>query len=242
MIRRGPAATAAPGPSRLPLSAARIGATLPLAILLLLSPALQAGEFRLTVGNVRADSTFVRLDVLLTDPLPGEDETGEPAGSTPAALAYTLEVWRSRSAWFDALVSSRTFGYRLEYDHLRSVWLVVMPTGEHLEVADRGELVRLLCVQDAAAGARLSDLKPGKDYYFAVTARLTPIDINRLSEVEGWLSGEIRTGTRRGGILGVPRAVVGILADVAGFGDRSTIARSGRFRLREGGPGLETVP
>jgi hypothetical protein len=222
-------------------AAASAGPALLLAVLILAAPAAFAGDFNLAVGNIRADSTFVRLDLRLTDPLPA-DEGGEPAGSTPAALAYTIEVWRSRSAWFDALVSSRTFGYRLEYDHLRSLWRVVTPADGQLEVADRDELVRLLCVQDSVAGARLSDLKPGKDYYFAVTARLTPIDINRLGEVEGWLSGEIRTGARRGGVLGVPKAVVGILADVAGFGDRSTIARSARFRLREPTPGIVISP
>jgi hypothetical protein len=197
-------------------------------------------DIRLLIGEVFGDDPFVRLSFELSDPLPEADIHG-PTGSTPAALAYTIELWRERTNWFDAIVSSRTYGYRLEFDHLRSLYRAVTPDGKILETADRSELIQVICEQDSVVGARTADLKQGKDYYFAITARLTPIDINRLAEVEGWLSGEIRTGTRRGGILGVPKALVGVLADLAGFGDRSIVVRSDVFRANGTGQGIARV-
>jgi hypothetical protein len=199
-----------------------------------------ADDFRLAISEVHADSGFVRVSFELSDPLPEADIYG-PTGSTPAALAYTLELWRERSNWFDGLVSSRTYGFRLEYDHWRNLYRVVTPDGELMEISNREEIVDLLCVQDSVVGARTADLRRGKDYYFAITARLTPIDINPLGEVEGWLSGEIRTGTRRGGILGIPKAIVGMLASLAGFGDRSIVVRSDVFKASEDGPGIARV-
>jgi hypothetical protein len=206
----------------------------------LVAGAALGNDIRLLIGDVFGDDRFVRVSFALSDPLPESDVHG-PTGSTPAALAYTIELWRERSNWFDRLVSSRTYGYRLEFDHLRSLYRAVTPDGEILEISDRGELVEILCVQDSIVGARSTDLEPGKDYYFAITARLTPIDLNQLGEVEGWLSGEIRTGARRGGILGVPKAVVGVLADLAGFGDRSIVVRSDVFRANGTGPGIARV-
>jgi len=186
---------------------------------------------------VAADSTYVRISFSQSDPLPEADAAG-PKSSPPAALAYTVELWRDRSGWFDGLVSSRTYGYRIDYDHWRGVWRVVPPEGPVFETANRAEIVDLLCRQSEVPAARTADLVPGRKYYVAITARLTPIDINELGEAESWLSGEFRAGAR-GGVLGVPKAVIGVLADAAGFGDRSTVERSGHFRALDGPPWLE---
>jgi hypothetical protein len=208
--------------------------------LVMLSAGLSFAQgFELNVTGIRSDTAYVRVGFTLSDPLPATDYEG-PTQSPPAALAYTIELWRDRSGWFDQLLSSRTYGFRLEYDHLTDSYRILKPGGESIETADHEVLVRILCRQDDVPVARSSDLRSGKTYYFAVTARLTPIDINQLGEVEEWLSGEIRTGTRRGGILGVPKALVSILAGVAGVGDRSTVIRSARFRLK-GGSGVEIV-
>jgi hypothetical protein len=212
-----------------------------LAFLLATAVPSTAGDFQVFVGDVTVDDTFVRTSFELSDPLPASDVEG-PVQSPPAALAFTLELWRDRSGWFDGLVSSRTYGYRLEYDHWRAVYRVALPGGAFAETSSREDVIAILCRQMQVPGGLVAQLKTGKTYYISVTARLTPIDINKLSEVESWLSGEFRTGTRRGGVLGVPRAVVGILADVAGFGDQSTVGRSGRFRLSEDGMSLITVP
>jgi hypothetical protein len=199
-----------------------------------------ADDFRLRVGRIEADTAFVRVSFELSDPLPESDSEG-PTGTTPAALAYTIELWRERANWFDSIVSSRTYGFRLDYDHLRNLYRVVTPEGEILEVADRGTLVSLLCFQDGVVGGRTRDLEPGRQYYFAVTARLTPIDLNELGEIEDWMSGEIQTGTRRDGILGVPKAVLGMLANLAGFGDRSVVERSNVFYRIEPGSGIAVI-
>jgi hypothetical protein len=186
------------------------------------------GEFALAIGPVSADTALVRLDFTLEDPLPAAEADGSLA-DPPAALAYTIELWRDRSTWFDALVSQRTYGYRIEIDRVRRVYRVAAPDGSLFETADRDELALLLSRQVGVGAARLADLDPGKHHYLAVTARLTPIDLDRLEDVDAWLSGDIRPHGR-GGVLGVPKAVVGFLADVAGLGDKAAISRSARFR------------
>ncbi|HEX7879662.1 MAG TPA: DUF4390 domain-containing protein [Candidatus Eisenbacteria bacterium] len=204
------------------------GSALALAILALgvYSRPSQAA-FNLAIGPVSSDSALVRLDFRLDDPLPDPEADGSLV-SPPAALAYTIELWRDRSTWFDALVSQRTYGYRLEVDRVRRVYRVAVPDSGVIETADREELVRLLTEQVAVAAARLDDLSPGKHYYLAVTARLTPIDLDKLEDVNAWLSGDIRP-RNKGGVLGVPKSVVGFLADVAGLGDKAAISRSARF-------------
>jgi hypothetical protein len=194
---------------------------------LLTLPAAGHAQFHLDIGPVSADSALVRLDFRLDDPLLDAETEGTLA-APPAALAYTIELWRDRSTWFDALVSQRTYGYRLEVDRVRRLYRVAVPDGGVLETGDREELVRLLTEQVAVAAARLEDLSPGKRYYLAVTARLTPIDLDRLEDVNAWLSGDIRP-RGKGGVLGVPKSVVGFLADVAGLGDKAAISRSARF-------------
>lgn len=212
--------------------------TLGLGVLLLATPA--AAEFTLEVGDVRADSALVRLDFRLVDPLPPPDSAGAYT-PPPAALAFTIELWRDRSSWFDALVSQRTWGYRLEYDHIRRLYRVALPDGGRFETTRREDVERLLSEQVDVAAARLVDLAPGKTYYLAVTARRTPIDLERLDELDGWMSGEIRPRKRGGGVLAVPKGVVGFLADVAGLGDRASVSRSARFRALPTGA-LEILP
>ncbi len=211
-----------------------------LLLLLLAAPAARGEEFRVAIDGVAADSGFVTIDFTLNDPLPEADELG-PKNSPPAALAYTVELWRDRSGWFDGLVSSRTYGYRLDYDHLRNLYRIVPPGGGVVETGRRADVAALICRQIRVPVNRIDVLDPGKKYYVTVTARLSPIDINKLGEAEGWLSGEFQTGTRRNGVLGVPKVVVGILADVAGFGDRSTVERSSRYRALDAPPWLKRI-
>ena len=195
---------------------------------LVLAPGPAHADFTLSIGPVSADTALVRVDFHLADPLPEPDPDGSLV-SPPAALAYTIELWRDRSTWFDALVSQRTYGYRLEVDRVRRIYRIAQPDGGILETADRAEVVALLTEQLQVAAARLVDLSPGKHYYLAITARLTPIDLDRLEDVEAWLSGDIRP-RGKGGVLGIPKSVVGFLADVAGLGDKAAVSRSARFR------------
>lgn len=199
-----------------------------------------AADFAVSVGDVRVDTAYVRLDFELLEPLPPPDSAGAYT-PPPAALAFTVELWRDRSSWFDALVSQRTWGYRLEFDHIRGLYRVALPDGSLFETARREEVERRLAGQVDVIAARLEDLDPGKTYYLAVTARRTPIDLERLDELDAWMSGEIRPRRKGGGLLAVPKGVVGFLADVAGLGDRASVSRSARFRALPGG-GILVLP
>lgn len=212
-------------------------ATLPL---LALALALAAGlaradaPIRLVIGDIYPDSASVRVDFTIENPLPEPDSTaGARAELPPAALACTIETWRDRSGWFDVLVSTRTFGFRIERDRIRDLYRVTAPGGAVVEAADRAELSGLLGRQTAVVAARLTDLEPGHRHYFTITARLMPIDLNRVADVEGWMDGEIRGGSGVG-VLALPKAALGWLAELTGFGNREVSARSRPFRRPAG--------
>lgn len=187
-----------------------------------------ARPLQLVIGDIYPDSATVRVDFTVPEPLP--PDTTSDGELPPAAWALTIETWRDRSGWFDQLVSSRTFGYRIERDRVRDLYRVTTPAGETVEIIDRADLARLLGRQTGVVGARLTDLRTGDRHYFVITARLKAIDLNRLGDVDAWLSGEIRSGGGSGGVLAIPKAAVGLLANLAGLGDTATSARSRPFR------------
>lgn len=193
----------------------------------------------LIIGDIYPDSAMVRLDFTVPEPLPADSTLREEL--PPAAYACTIETWRDRSGWFDQLVSSRTFGYRIERDQVRELFRVTAPDGAVVEIIDRADLGRLLGRQTGVIGARLQDLEPGRRHYFVITARLIPIDLTRLADMEAWLNGEIRTGGGGGGVLTIPKAAVGFLAGLAGLGETATSARSRSFRRPADGAAPVTI-
>lgn len=213
------------------------GALLALALCLVAPPARAGAPIRLVIGDIYPDSSSVRVDFTIENPLPEPDSTAAAqAELPPAALACTVETWRDRSGWFDVFVSTRTFGYRIERDRIRELYRVTTPDGTIVEASDRAELSDLLSRQTGVVAAHLVDLTPEQRHYFTITVRLMPIDLNRLTDVEDWMNGEIRTG-RRSDVLALPKAALGWLAELTGLGNREVSARSRPFRRPAGNDG-----
>lgn len=197
-----------------------------------LGAAAKAPPIRLVIGDIYPDSTAVRVDFVIENAMP-EEPPGEPEEVPPAALAFTIETWRDRSAWFDQLVSTRTIGYRIERDRIRNLYRVTTPEKNQVEFTELDELAALLSRQTGVIGARLADLEPGKRHYFTIRTRLMPVDLNRVADAEQWMNGEIKTGGGGGGVLSIPKAALGWLAALTGLGDREVSARSRSFRRPE---------
>ena len=67
-----------------------------------------------------------------------------------------------------------------------------------------------------------------------VSPSLRPLTIEDVREVEAWLTGEIEQGRESSGwsaFARIPTLFFGVFVDLAGLGDKSTLAESGRFRL-----------
>ena len=81
---------------------------------------------------------------------------------------------------------------------------------------------------------RVGDLDPGARYYVVVTATLKPLSVEDVEEIEGWLSGEVKTtgGKGFGVITELPRSVFDAVRNFVGFGDQKARAMSPDFELR----------
>jgi hypothetical protein len=145
----------------------------------------------------------------------------------PSTLTFSLEVWRARPGWWDALEAVRESQLRVLRDPLNDQY--VAATTE--EVRRFGQLDSLAAAVCLHRRAYLPKLDPSKTYYVVVTSNLAPLSVEDLQELEKWLQGTIRAGdqTNPGGVVGLSGTAVGMLLGFSGFGDVTVRTRSESF-------------
>ncbi|MBI5838006.1 MAG: DUF4390 domain-containing protein [Candidatus Eisenbacteria bacterium] len=198
---------------------------------------------RLELEQVEAGSGWCWTDFSLLHALEGRTHDDLRHGR-PLTFLYTVELWRERSHWFDALIASRTLEVRLRYD----------PWQEIYAVAGLGPDIRqYLTAEEAEAGvsrhvhlktAPLDKLQDENRYYLVIRADIKTLTLHDLTEVEGWLRGEVQAESDKGGGLGIARSLMRVMLGVSGLGDRSVVLRSEPFegsRLGLGGAGNGTT-
>ena len=139
---------------------------------------------QLQLEQMEAGSGYAWVDFSLLHSLEGKTRDDLRHGR-PLTFLYTVELWRERSHWFDALISSHTLEIRLRYD----------PWQEIYAVAGLGPDIRqYLTVEEAEAGvahhlhlksAPLGKLEPDKRYYLVLRADIKTLTLHDLNEVEG---------------------------------------------------------
>jgi hypothetical protein len=148
-------------------------------------------------------------------------------------VIVTIDVWQNRAGWFDRLVGEQTVVLRA----FRNAWSDdftlrrgnepdrMIGDQHHLEL----EIARPMRVRVVPA-ARLA---PAERYYAIVTASVKPLTVEDLEAVEKWLSGEAKRSGKPGpgSLAKLPRYLVGVLANLSGFGDEVARWRSGNFTL-----------
>ncbi len=149
----------------------------------------------------------------------------------PATVNYEIELWRSRSSWFDALEASRFLSYRVSYDIIEGRYECAI--GARVRRFDSLEALKnSLLKRTGIRVADMADLDGGKSYYFSIRAKVILVELEQVREVEAWLDGKIPGEKEEGGagaILGVPEKLFGFLAGIAGFGDEQIETRSVSF-------------
>jgi hypothetical protein len=184
------------------------------------------------------DRVWIRNDSLLVDfsmegLLSDRIRDGISRG-LPMTMSYEVSLWRERSRWWDALESRSVTAYKIQ----RNVWddryFVDDEEGRRVWLSDLEALGRHLSRRRGEMVAELRDIEPDAQYYAVVSPSLRPLTIEDIEEVEAWLTGEISEGREEGAwsvITSMPSFFFGLFVDLAGLGDKSTLAESGRFRL-----------
>jgi len=182
---------------------------------------------------VRSDSLHVdfSVDELFSERIRDGLERG-----LPMTLTIEIELWRDRSGWWDALEARHTREYKIQQNVWDDRFFVDDLGGRRLWLPDLDALERHVSYRRGEFVSDIRGLPRDKSYFVVVIPTLQPLTIEDVREVEKWLTGEFETNRERSGIsviTGLPQTVFGIFIDLAGLGDKSTLARSGRFRLNE---------
>jgi hypothetical protein len=190
------------------------------------------GDLQLHIQNLGFDSGFLVFDLLLEGAFDeGQEQT--LLEGFPTHMTYTVELWRDRGMWFDRLELSRTLTIKVTYD-LWAERFVVQLRKDHLsrfQTIDEVEVAT--CVLPELKLVAIEELDPSKSYYVSASARLRPLTIEELGELEDWLSGERRSGDREGGgVLSIPKYLVRMLLGSAGVTERSTLTKSETFSIK----------
>ena len=185
-------------------------------------------RLEIRLEQMEAGSGYLWMDFSLLNALEGTTRKDLRHGR-PLTFVYTVEVWRERSHWFDALISSRVLEVRLRYDPWQEIFAVAglgSEIQEHLtlEEADAG-VSRHLHVR----GPKLSDVGADARFYVVIRADIRTLTLHDLGEVEGWLRGEVKADADRESGLSIPRSFMRMLLGVSGLGDRSALYRSDPF-------------
>lgn len=204
-----------------------------LAVIALTAPAPARGERSLSFENIRAREGWIELDLRLIDGFSGKVGESLERG-LPTTVTYAVELWRSRARWFDRLERTRYLVFRIEHDVLSGVYRVRSADGGFWEVRSKEDLESLALRPAAVRVAPLERVDGRRPHYFSVRARVKPLELEQIREIEAWLEGKIPgdedSEEGSGGILGMPERVFGFVAGLAGLGEESIEAKSVTFR------------
>ena len=151
----------------------------------------------------------------------------------PVTVVVTVDVWQDRTGWFDRLVGEQTIMLRA----FRNAWsedFTLRRDGEgDRTISDLRVLEQEIARPMRVRVVPVTRLAPGDRYYAIIHASVKPLTVEDLEAVEKWLSGEAKRSGKPGpgSIAKLPKYLVGVLANLSGFGDEVTRWRSGHFTI-----------
>jgi len=192
----------------------------------------RALDVRLSTPRERGGYVYVAATVSQ----PFSERIGESLErGMPATLELKAELWRRRNSWFDRLESGYQAQVRIQYEAWNEQFRIEGPRGQVLRVSTIDSTASALSRPWALPVGRVGALLPSSRYYVVVHAVLRPLSVEDVAEVEGWLSGEVKTqrGAGIGVITELPRSLFDAVRNFAGFGDKRTRTVSEEFELRD---------
>jgi len=145
----------------------------------------------------------------------------------PLRLHYRLELWRTRSSWFDEHASEASWDAVASYDPLADDFILVRTVGGAARYARVDALARALELPYKVA---LVPKAKGRFYYLA-RLEISTLNDTDLREIEEWLKGEVSPAVsgRTDVASVVARSVQRLLVRIAGLPRLTLEARSESF-------------
>jgi Domain of unknown function (DUF4390) len=173
----------------------------------------------------RLGVTF-RLDDPLGDRVQQSLERG-----MPATLELHAELWRKRTGWFDRVERSIDATVRLRHDVWAQSWRLERAGSPSWSVGTVDSLEIALTRPIAMTFPDSGRLPASATYFVVLSVTVKPISVEDAEEVEGWLSGEVRSprGGGFGALTALPRALFDAVRNIAGLGDSRARAVSVEF-------------
>ncbi len=181
----------------------------------------------LSILNVYEEEEYLCVDFYLKDALDRELIQAMRNG-IPTLLSYQVDVWLDRANWYDKLVKSVRYSYRMQYDNWDTLYTVNAAAEERQEVISAGdiaELVHLVCNQQRMKTCRLGTLDRGRSYYVTISAEIEALSAERIREIDSWLGGNEKDAKSEGG------GMLGFVIGVFTSGSKTAETKSNIFSL-----------
>jgi Domain of unknown function (DUF4390) len=177
-----------------------------------LTVALQNAVPRVQASNLLADGKFIAL----------------MRSGFPLRLHYRLELWRTRSGWFNDHVNETAWDAVAHYDPLADDFVLIRSGGNAARYAREDALTHALQLPYKVT----LSTKGAGTYYYLCRLEVSTLNDTDLREVEQWLKGEVTPAVSGRGDLtsAVVRGAQRMLVRIAGLPRLTLEARSGTFK------------
>jgi hypothetical protein len=178
---------------------------------------LQRGVPRIQTTALLADGKFVGL----------------MRSGFPLRLHYRLELWRTRSGWFDQYVSEYAWDAVARHDPLADDFVLIRSVGARVtRYGSPDDLERAL---EIPFYVKLTPKGSG-NFYFLCRLEVTTLNDTDLAELTRWLKGDVSPAVSGGGDVGgaLSRGAQRLLVRIAGLPRLTLEARSETLNRAEG--------
>jgi hypothetical protein len=204
----------------------RIAVASLLACAVLLAATVSSSQPLLSILSLYSEEDHLCVDFYLKNAFEKEVLSSIRNG-VPTLLSYQVQVWEDRANWYDQVVKTTSYSYKIAYDNWDSVYCVDAiaqdrkETGRASNIAD---LIHLLCNQKKFKTCPIADLNRNASYYVTIKAAIQSLSAEKIKEVESWLGGRGDDPKQAGGLLG-------LMVDIFTSNARQVEAKSSVFAL-----------
>jgi hypothetical protein len=175
-----------------------------LACAVLLAATVSSAQPLLSILSLYSEDDHLCVDFYLKNAFEKEVLASIRNG-VPTLLSYQVQVWEDRANWYDHVVNTTNYSYKIAYDNWDSVFCVDAIAQDRKETgraANIADLIHLLCNQKKFKTCPISDLSRNASYYVTIKAAIQSLSAEKIKEVESWLGGRGDDPKQAGGLLG----------------------------------------